>query len=76
MFCLVSFVAVMFLIFFFPLPTMYLQVSTLHYFLMEVNLTMANSALSFTLKCEKQSQTEPFVKHFLQALVAKNIIYK
>ena len=54
---------------FFPL-----QVSTLHYFLMEVNVSLLDLNLSLTLKCEKKQQANTFIKHFLQTLITKNVL--
>lgn len=53
-----------------------MQVSTLHLFLMEVKVSLSDLTLSFTLKCEKQSQVAAFVKHFLQTLVAKDVLFR
>ena len=53
-----------------------LQVSTLHIFLMEVNLTMASATLSFILKCENPIQAPNFIKHFLQTLVSNRWLSK
>ena len=52
------------------------KVSTLHLFLLEVNVALMELTLSFTLKCEKKTQAEPFVKHFLQTLILKNMLTK
>ena len=44
--------------------------STLHLFLVEVNLAVANSMLSFILKCENPKLAPYFMQHFFGALVS------
>lgn len=53
--------------------SMYMQVSTLDIFLVEVNLAAANSMLSFVLKCENAKLAPPFMQHFFGALVCCDI---
>ena len=45
------------------------QSSTLHFFLIEVNVSVDNAMLSLTLKCDNPKQTQSFTKLFLRTLV-------
>lgn len=48
------------------------NVSTLHLFLVEANITIAEAKMTFSLKCEKPGQASAFIQHFLQTLMANN----
>jgi AP-4 complex subunit beta-1 len=45
------------------------HVSTMHMFLVQVVITGATLMMFVELKCEKQEQAQPFIKHYLQTLV-------
>lgn len=51
-----------------------LQIPSLHYFLVEVNVSVDNGMLSYVLKCENSKQAYSFTKLFLQALVQSKYI--
>lgn len=57
-----------------PLCFICLQVSTFDLLLMEVNVSLQDLTFSFSLRCDRQKHVAAFVKHFLQTLIAQDMV--